>query len=50
MKIEFPFLIIFCLAFALDLIMGGLDFKSFILGVGATYVAYNWKEIINFKK
>ena len=50
MKVEPAFLIIFALAFVFDLIMGGIDFKSFILGVGLTFLAYNWKEIFNFKR
>lgn len=50
MKIEPAFLIIFGLAFILDFIMDGIDFKSFVLGVGAVFLAYNWKEIFNFRK
>lgn len=50
MKIEIPIALIFVSAFVLDFFMESLDWKSMIIGVCLTHVAYNYKEIFKIKK
>jgi len=49
MKIDTPILIIFAIAIVLNLLMDMFDFQSFIFGMLATFLSYNWKEIFKFK-
>lgn len=50
MKIETPILLIIILALSLDWVLDGIDFRSFLFGFIATYIAFNYKEILNLKR
>ena len=50
MKVEIPYIILIILLFVLDWLFDGIDFKSFLLGVGSTFFAFNYKEIFKWKR